>query len=294
MKQLLNNFKNRVIAARWNIGIADLSNDYELSNIRYLKGGGDFLEYWFADPFLVDENEESFEIICEEMVCSKGKGRIVRLTVHKKDFCLVHKESILDLKTHLSFPYPLRVNGNLYIFPENGQSGQQRSYQYNGKLTFSSTLVEDSIYDPVIFQADGVWWMLATSAPDANGCVLNVYRSDNPLEGYNLSQTISFNDNIARRAGCVFYDAKGRLISPAQVCNNYYGEGISLQEIKVDRGEIAIKEIKRISPFGNMLSPGFHTFNVFSGGKQVIIDGYGYGSRFFHDLYFCVRGLKNK
>ena len=293
MKRLLNNLKGRVINSRWNIGIADLSSDFDLSNIRYLRGCGDFLEHWFADPFLVDENEENYEILCEEMDCSAGKGRIVRLQVRKKDFSLVQIEVLLDLETHLSFPHPLRVNGYTYICPENGQAGQQGSWQYDDKMTFHSTLLEESIYDPVIFQAAGVWWMLATNAPNANGCVLNVYKSNNPLEGYRISQKITFNDRIARRAGSVFYDSKGRLISPAQVCNSYYGEGISLQEIQVKSDGISIKEVKRILPFGNMLSPGFHTFNVFSGGKQVIIDGYGYGSRFLHDLYFRVRGLKN-
>ena len=293
MKKILRQYLNRIITARWNIGIADLTNDFDLSNIRYLIGSGDFMDHWFADPFLVGEQEEYYEILCEEMDCSTGKGRIVRLQVRKNDFSLDQCEVILDLETHLSFPHLLTVNGDTYICPENGQAGRQVSWLYEKNVTYHSILLEESIYDPVIFQAAGIWYMLATSASDANGSVLNVYKSNRPLDGYSLSQKITFNERIARRAGSVFYDAKGRLISPAQVCNTYYGEGISLQEIQMNCDGITIKEVKRILPFGNMLSPGFHTFNVLPGGKQVIIDGYGYGSRVFHDLYFKIRGLNN-
>lgn len=41
-------------------------------------------------------------------------------------------------------------------------------------------------------------------------------------------------------------------------------------------------------PPTKMYSEGFHTFNVF--GDKVVIDGYRYGSKFLHDLYFKIRG----
>lgn len=78
------------------------------------------------------------------------------------------------------------------------------------------------------------------------------------------------------------------MISPAQVCSHNYGEGVSFQEISFTGDKIQLNEIKRLYPPTKMYSEGFHTFNVF--GDKVVIDGYRYGSKFLHDLYFKIRG----
>ena len=219
--------KDRIICARWNIGIADLTDDLNLQNACYLSGVGDFRDHWFADPFPVEETEDFFVILCEEMVCKSSKGRIVRLLVRKEDFSLEKCEVLLENETHLSFPHPLRIESETYICPENGQSGKQGIWRYGKQLTNCGVMLNASVFDPVVFYKEGFWWLLATTGNHKNGNKLDVYRSDQPLSGYMFFKHIDFDDNIARRAGGVFL-WNGRMVSPAQICNTRYGEGLKL------------------------------------------------------------------
>ena len=141
--------------------------------------------------------------------------------------------------------------------------------------------------DATIFKYEDSFYMLFTIGENCNGNILQIYRSNQPLSGYISHQEIKFDDNIARRAGNIF-TWKGHLISPAQVCSHNYGEGVSFQEISFTGDKIQLNEIKRLYPPTKMYSEGFHTFNVF--GDKVVIDGYRYGSKFLHDLYFKIRG----
>ena len=121
---------------------------------------------------------------------------------------------------------------------------------------------------------------------------MSVFSSKEPISGYQKIQEIEFPDNIARRAGNVFC-WKENLISPAQVCNKYYGEGLSFQQIEMKEGKISLKEIKRMYPKGKMLSPGFHTWNLLPvSPAKVVVDGYRFGNRHFHDFYFKIRGVE--
>lgn len=291
MRSFLKRIQSDLIDARWNIGFAEVDNDLNLRNIRYLKHNFRFTESWFADPFVIEETDSEYIVLAEEMQVNK-KGRIVRLIVRKSDFLLLDCQVLLDLDTHLSFPNFIKTQDGIFLYPENGASGQLTFYKYGETLEKVSQLQNTEVYDSTIFFLDGFYWLLCTQEPNPNGNILSVFSSKEPISGYQKIQEIEFPDNIARRAGNVFC-WKENLISPAQVCNKYYGEGISLQQITVEGNKLSLKEIKRIYPKGRMLSPGFHTWNYLPKTKNtVVIDGYRFGWKFFHDLFFKAKGLK--
>lgn len=269
----------------WNIAIAEMNDDLSLRNIRWMKHS--YKDRWFADPFILFDDNDTYIVLVEEYMHSTRLGRLARLTVSKKDCKLQKNETILDLPMHLSFPNPIVVDDRLYVYPENAAAGNTRYYEYSKSLDNPKILSRLPLADPTIFEIEGKYYMLATLNEECNGNRLRIFQSSDPLSGYEEIQQIEFADNIARRAGNVF-ECNGQLISPAQVCNNDYGEGVSLQALEVVDGQISLKEIKRMMPPTKEYPEGYHTYNVYKG-NTVIIDGYRYGSKLLHDLYFKLR-----
>ena len=285
--KLIRRLLNKYVYQIWYIAIADIGNDLEPKNIKWMKH--DYKDRWFADPFIIDETEHHYIVLAEEFIYATRLGRLARLTIDKDTCRLVKNETILDLSTHLSFPNPIIVDGQKYVYPENAKSGNTKVYKYGQDLKQCGILSDFPLADATITEIDGAHFLFATVGKDCNGNVLNVYRSKTPLSGYTLTQSIEFDDNIARRAGNVF-NWKGKMISPAQVCNKDYGEGVSFQELTAINGRVTLKEIKRLPPPTKLYPEGFHTYNVFK--DKVIIDGYKFGSKFLHDLYFKIRTRK--
>jgi len=284
MKRLIKKFLFKYVHRDWNIAVADMGEDLVPVNIKWMKH--DYKDRWFADPFIVDEIETEYIVLAEEYLRDTGRGRLAKLTVSKDDCRLIQNETILDIDTHLSFPNTIDVDGCKYLYPENAASGATHFYQYNQSLFNKQLLLNEKLADAVIWHNGDKYYLFATVGVDCNGNRLAVYKSNRPFEGYTLSQELVFKDNTARRAGNVF-QINGKVISPAQICNNDYGEGISLQELTIEDGTIRLKEIKRMMPLTKDYPNGYHTYNVWNENK-VIIDGYRYGSQLLHDLCSLV------
>lgn len=280
----------RIIKGTWNIAVCEVGKDLFPANIRWMKH--DYSDRWFADPFFLDETPDTFVILAEEYLERYHRGRICKLIVEKLDCRLVQNETLLDLSTHLSFPNLFVGEGKAYVFPENSASGQLAFYSMNELGLVKQSSLEIPLIDPVLFQTDdsGIF-LLGTLPEDANGSLLHVFKSSRWNGRFEEVQQISFEDNVARRAGSIF-GWNGKHISPAQVCNKHYGEGISFQEIQCDEsGLLTLREIQRLKAKRVTKMTGFHTYNVL--GNSVVIDGYKYGSEIIHDLYFKLRGLNN-
>ena len=282
----------KIINANWNIAIAEIGEDLSPVNIRWIKHN--YTDRWFADPFFLEITSDAYVILAEEFIISSGLGRICRLVIGKKDYELIQNDTLLELSTHLSFPNSFIHEGNTYIYPENSAAGQLTIYRMTEHNLEYKTMLPIPLIDPVLFfnNEKGVF-LLGTLPENAKGNsnILHVYKSDHLWGKYKETQQIPFKDNVARRAGKIF-QWKGKIISPAQICNNHYGEGISLQEIKCSEdGTLNMQEIQRLEAKQITKMTGFHTYNVF--GENVVIDGYQYGNEFIHDTYFKIRGFKN-
>ena len=281
---ILRKFLNKYVYEDWNIAVADIADDFSPINVKWMKH--DYKDRWFADPFILKERKDAYIVLAEECMHSTQKGRLVCLTVDKEDCRLLKNETILELSTHLSFPNPIRIGSDVMIYPENEKGGNTKYYKYSSSLEYEGILSKLALTDPVIASINGSYFLFTTIGDGRSGNVLQIFKSDEPLNGYKNFSEIVFSDNIARRAGNLFV-YKGKLISPAQICNEGYGKGISLQEVKMNNGKIEVTEFKRLCPPTKDYKEGFHTYNVF--GNKVIIDGYRYGSNLLHKLYFRLR-----
>lgn len=281
---LIQKFLFKYIHDNWNIAIADVGDDLSPLNIKWMKH--EYRDRWFADPFFVGKTKDAYIILVEEYVRDDHKGRLARLTVDKKECRLLKNETILDLPTHLSFPNPIVIDGKTYVYPENGASGDTKYYEYDTVLKNPKLLSNLPLADAVIYKYDNQFYLLYTMGKGCNGNVLHVAVADNAFGEYEPIQEITFADNIARRAGNVFL-WNGLIISPAQVNNNRYGEGISLQEIKIENGLVSLQEIKRIFPFWHDYDKAFHTYNVLD--NKVVLDGVRIGWPIIRKIYMRIR-----
>ena len=247
----------------------------------------EYKDRWFADPFIIEESDDTIFVLAEEFMRDDRKARLAKLTVTKDDCKLLKNETALNLDTHLSFPNFIEIDGDTYVYPENGRSGKTDYYKLDIPLKYVGELSPLPLADAVIQEIGGNYYLFFTLGNECNGKRLIVHVADNPWGPYKPKQEVVFKDNIARRAGRMFKFGN-RLISPAQICNSSYGEGVCLQETILDNDKFLFKEIKRLYPTSKDYPSGLHTFNVF--GNHVVIDGYRFKHPLLTRIYFGMRG----
>lgn len=277
--KVLHQIYKHLVARKWIIGIADFSNEllekhYSLK-INWVKNP--IHSSWFADPFIVAEDSHYIKILVEEYPYKTRRGRISRLLINKDTFVIDDVKVILDIDTHLSFPYIIRKNNSTYIIPENSASGELNLYQYdevNDSLTYMHTICKKPMCDATICKIDGLEYLMTTEVPYENGNRLNIYTVDKDLHNCTKCETYEFDNNIARNAGTPFL-INDILIRPAQKCNKEYGEGMILQEVNVGQKGFSFKNIKELKSPLKRYPIAFHTFNVFNN-RYIAVDAQGY------------------
>lgn len=231
---------------------------------------------WFADPFILDANDNKIIILAEEMNKSykQGKiGRISRLEIERKSLRIISAIPILELDTHLSFPAILRKGNEIYIYPENSASCCLKLYKYDlesNKCEEIKVLCDKPVVDSVITDLFGERLMFATTEPDINGKDLGTYKMRDST--FELTDTYHFEENVARMAGD-FFIHNGKVYRPTQECNTQYGHAVTLQE--VSGGErLTFTEKRRIYSVHPKLTIGCHTFNTYNG--VIVTDALGF------------------
>lgn len=279
---------------RYNIGFADnkLEDIINGEPIRVNWIKHNYKDRWFADPFILDVTEKDYIVLVEEWYDPIYRGRISKLIVDRTDFTLKDIKTILELDSHLSFPFVQRTKDGIYIIPENSATGQLPRYKYNpttDEVCFDSIICHDRLTDSVPFEYNGKEFMFSTKLPDANGKELGIYKKEDDGT-YTLYDSYHFEENLSRMAGDVF-TCNGKLYRPAQVCIESYGDAVSLQEVIYDGEGFRFNELRRIISPSKRYDLGFHTFNVFN--EHIVVDGLGYKrpfvSHFFRHIWHLFK-----
>jgi hypothetical protein len=218
---------------------------------------------WFADPFILEEDSNNIQLLVEEFDYSIGRGRIARLLIEKKSNKIRECHIILDLPTHLSFPVIYRVNGIIYVHPENSASGTSYIYKYDrsaDKLVEPKLMLEEPITDAIIRKDIDSYRLFATKIPNSNGCILHEYQSSSLFGPYKHVGQEQYGKNTARMAG-MFLTAQNTIVRPAQDCFGDYGKAVIMYD--------GNKELCRIEPT-SYKQAGIHTFNTL--GNTFVID----------------------
>ena len=286
IKRILIKLINYFCQVKYEIGFIAASDIPQETN-SILKGiewlnYGDYKEGWFADPFLLSVTDSFVQVLAEEFSYKTKKGSISLLNI-KRDtggYTLEGVKKILELDNHLSFPLILEEQGSVYVCPENYQSGGVYIYEYNKnneKLENPIIIISDPLVDVQIVKHEDAYYafgVVCKTGRMEETRSINIYKSNNLLGKYALSQTI-LNDNCEERGAGQIFRRNCKIIRPAQCCEGGYGKMLIFYNLEFINGEICETELCRLKPQRlkkNGLS--LHTFNVKNG--LCVVDGHDY------------------
>lgn len=249
---------------------------------------------WYADPFILDVDDIHITLLVEHFSYKTQKGFIDKITINKFTFKVVSAITILDLDTHLSYPNILRLNDDIYIYPENCQSGNLILYKYNQScdtLKKETILVQQPLIDSCIEYINGSYYLFSTSlreTTEESDQEVIVYKSNEATGPYQLYQTIKYDKPYGRGAGSfVYFD--NMTIRPSQNGDGSYGKEVIFSEVTMNDGVFKFKELKRIGPPRCTKWTGIHTFNTYLG--VAVVDGITYRRG---PLISCLMKVYNK
>lgn len=282
--------KDKLMEGIWNVGVIDASIDEIMQgnaySIRWMKHH--YHDRFFADPFLYNEDSEEYKILAEEYKFYDRIGRIVLLTIKKKNMKLVKKEYVIKEPYHLS--YPNYENG--VIIPESYKSGSLYSYSVNGKTLKKRSIADYPLIDPTFVTYNGRAWLFATtreSEPmDAQRRLSIFYLQDGKYIPHK-NNPIKVDIKTSRPGG-KFFEYENKLYRPAQNCTHFYGEDIRIMKVlRLDVDSYEEEEFMTIKTDITSKYKGLHTFNIAK--NTVIVDGYYESTTLMKIIYIKMKKL---
>ena len=237
-------------------------------------GGAKYL----ADPFGIVVGEETY-LFCEEYDYRTLKGRIVCVEVTGEGGAS-HPVVALELPHHMSYPYLLEHDGEIYCIPETGDAreiGLYKSTDFPCEWTKIATLIDDFPgRDTTIFRHEDTWWLTSFEDLDTSGRLFLWYSSSlfGPWVPH-VANPIKTDLGSSRPAGTPFTHG-GCLFRPAQDCSVTYGGRIVLNRVtELTETKFAEERAGVIEPFSNgPYSRGVHTISGV--GNITLVDGKRY------------------
>jgi hypothetical protein len=229
------------LVRQWSIGIYTGASPFTLSPPAHLanpvltaRDVRDVRARYVADPFMLRKEREwymFFEVLDENS--RRGKIAYARSDDGQR---WVYGGIVLEEPFHLSYPYAIAANGEVYLVPESGAAGDVRLYRANpfpSRWVLAETLLTGAPYaDSSLVQFRARWWMFTVSDPHHNDS-LRLYwadRIEGPWTEHPSSPVVVSNPHWARPAGRVFEYAR-RLFRYAQDDAPWYGRQVWALEI---------------------------------------------------------------
>ena len=211
-------------------------------------------EFW-ADPFLFKYKKKKF-IFFEKFLKKKNKGIISVATIKNNEIYKI--DDILKKNYHLSYPFILRHNKNIYLIPESYQAKKMQIYickKFPTKWELLQTHFNNEIIsDPTFFKYKKSLWFFVNKT-NKNLIDLNknlyLFKMSN-----NLTKIIPHKENPVRhsnyggRSAGPILKIKNEFIRPAQIQKkNNYGYGLVFFKIfKLNLNKYLEKKISSLGP----------------------------------------------
>lgn len=263
----------------YNIGFLEFQGDltFKNQNIKWLQHT--YKNRFFADPFILSVTKDFIEVLVEDFSYKSWKGKISLLTVDRKTYKLLNITPVLDLETHLSFPFIYRLNEDVYIIPENSESGCLNIYKYNSmlkKAILVKTLLHEGVIDPVIYSISETSYLLFGSLKDDEpNKNLYLWKSNSLLGDYVKTQSFPIkSDRSCSRRGGDFFIYEQKLFSVSQCCKETYGESLNISKVDNISPTCLDEVIVSVLHPDKQYKYGLHTFNMFK--DMCVVDGLTY------------------
>ncbi|MBA5808213.1 hypothetical protein F9883_10015 [Morganella morganii] len=225
-----------------------------------------------ADPFIYYYNSKYY-ILYEALNYDTDKGYISIGTLDIQNKEIIDKHIIIEENYHLSYPFILKIDDELYIIPESSYNNTIDLYkciEFPYKWEKTRTLIDNiSAVDTNLINKNGMWYLLTSEKRMgvSFGDELSLYVTDDPLSGIFLpiiGNPVVHDISKSRNAGEILNN-----IRVSQDCSKRYGYRVNFMEInELSENNYSERYIKSLKlPFGTI---AMHTYN--SAGNIEIVD----------------------
>ena len=229
-------------------------------------------KHFYADPFVITRENRSICYV-EDYCYEKKKGYITAIELFNNNNYQI-LGSVLEEPFHLSFPFLLEYEDELYMIPETHEADAVRLYKcidYPLKWEYQRDLLQDiRVVDSIIFEYEKRWWLLCNREDDHSSTLMAFY-SDNPLSSNwkpHALNPLIFDNIIARNGGILDINSDAPIRARQKSGFNQYGKGFTLARIKeLTPSTFKEEEIGEVSPdfFDNIKgSHHIHSNNIYT------------------------------
>jgi hypothetical protein len=227
------------------------------------------IDRFWADPFVVTA-DGVHHVFFEELVYAENRGKIAHLSI-SPDGDVSQATTVLEQPYHLSYPFMLEYEDDIYMIPESSENLTVDLYRCNkfpNEWQLVKTLIDGiELVDATLIRHDGMWWMFAGQRDDNRVSIsdeLSIFYTDDLLNGEwnpHPENPVISDVRHARPAGNIF-EQNGSLYRPAQDGRHTYGGAVEIRridELTTDRYRESY--MTRLDPDWRSDLEGLHTLN---------------------------------
>ena len=233
--------------------------------------------HFYADPFAIRREGRDF-LFFEDLDHRVGKGIISCAEVFE-DGRSGPVTPVLEEAWHLSYPFLIERDGDLYMIPEssaNGDVGVYRCVRFPDRWERHATLFSGvEAADATIVEHGGLFWMFAVTRAGIGGYsdTLALFHAGDLFGPWqpHAANPVLVDPAGARPAGAMVM-RNGALFRPVQDCTNGYGAALGLARVtRLDREGFSQSVETVLSPGPRWPGRKLHTLN--RAGRLETIDG---------------------
>jgi hypothetical protein len=250
--------------------------------------------HYAADPFGAWHGS-TLDVVYEDYARERGEASIAHRRWDRAGGWGSPRPA-LDIRSHLSYPCLLELEGRLLMLPESRASGSLVLYEsdrIDGPWTPLATIdAVGDVADATIVEHDGRWWLFAVRADRLNPATELLLwfsdRPDGPWREHPRNPVVV--DVRSARPGGPFFRVDGRLYRPAQDCSTGYGDRLAVNRIvtltteRFEEETVCILEPEADGPFAS----GLHTLTAV--GDVTLVDG----KRWVWDPATTIRAVRRR
>jgi len=259
---------------------------------------------FLADPFcLVDETDKHrLHIFYETYPFIEAKGKL-DYVLYEQSFG--PEQELIKEPFHLSYPYPIKENGEYYLVPEAYESNSVFMYKaVDFPLSWekSHVLMEGFAgIDNTIIKHEDTYWMFTTDRKDGFRHNLKLFYAEDIFSEWvpHPKNPVKTDIRSARPAGTPFF-YQGDWYRPSMdYAEKIEGRIFINKVLKLSKTEYEEIQVKIIDPYTDTrFSDKIHTlcdagdYTIIDGGKEAFI----FGSVYFilHKVILIIKKLKAK
>jgi len=219
---------------------------------------------FFADPFLIRIKNNKALIFVENYSFFKG-GRISFLEIDLKNSSW--KEKIILSGGHYSFPFFLKRNSNLILFPEMSCKKTNNYFVINNKKIIKKKIFFHyfNLVDPVILKYRGFFWLFCSKKGINENSNLYIFYSRDLHNWKDINNNPPIINSIknCRSAGDII-NYKNTLYRPTQNSFLNYGRSLNINRIEsLSKNKFIEKKIFSIQPLNlDSFNQGIHHISL--------------------------------